>query len=243
MSSQRRNQGRFAPATSDAARRTLMQPVTVWERVWVQSEGSPLKLMKWVRTEQKAQFDESEGDATIDAPLAPLPDEPEGEGMLVDEDDEAADDAAEPADQESGNNSVVDSRATSELPTTPAPSRIMPVTPGTALRTPHPLSMSLVPDDLDMENGLQPVPVPVPMPEPQPEPVPEPETVSAPVPVLDAMNVGDDLGAVAEHHLQEDAPAFEQADVLGTMEVGDGDALVQNGMLVEDVVPLDIGES
>lgn len=45
-------------ASTEAARRQLMQPVTCWEKAWVPPEngapGSGLKIYKWVKTE-KAQ--------------------------------------------------------------------------------------------------------------------------------------------------------------------------------------------
>ena len=43
-------------ASTEAARRQLMQPVTCWEKVWVSPEsGAPgLKIYKWVKAE-KAQ--------------------------------------------------------------------------------------------------------------------------------------------------------------------------------------------
>ncbi|KAF8167709.1 hypothetical protein B0H34DRAFT_27166 [Crassisporium funariophilum] len=67
-------------ATTEAARRQLMQPVPCWEKVWVMPSGIPggsstLKVYKWVKTEKLQQFSDDEGEA--DEPLAPLPDEPE----------------------------------------------------------------------------------------------------------------------------------------------------------------------
>ncbi|TFK36902.1 hypothetical protein BDQ12DRAFT_686062 [Crucibulum laeve] len=73
-------------ATTEAARRQLMQPVPCWEKVWVVPEtvtsGTTLKVYKWVKTEKIQQFSDDEGE--VDEPLAPLPDEPE----VIDGDDE-----------------------------------------------------------------------------------------------------------------------------------------------------------
>ncbi|KAH9486562.1 hypothetical protein JR316_0000627 [Psilocybe cubensis] len=67
-------------ATTEAARRQLMQPVPCWEKVWITPSGmaagsSSLKVFKWVKTEKAQQFSDDEGE--VDEPLAPLPDEPE----------------------------------------------------------------------------------------------------------------------------------------------------------------------
>lgn len=43
-------------ATTEAARRQLMQPVPCWEKVWVtyqEAPGSTLKVYKWVKSEKK----------------------------------------------------------------------------------------------------------------------------------------------------------------------------------------------
>ncbi|KAF9448184.1 hypothetical protein P691DRAFT_801232 [Macrolepiota fuliginosa MF-IS2] len=66
-------------ASTEAARRQLMQPVPCWERILVTPEaappGSTLKVWKWVKTEKIQHFSDDEGG--VDDPLAPLPDEPE----------------------------------------------------------------------------------------------------------------------------------------------------------------------
>ncbi|KIJ65016.1 hypothetical protein HYDPIDRAFT_27749 [Hydnomerulius pinastri MD-312] len=66
-------------ATTEAARRQLMQPVACWEKVWITPENAPqnstMKIYKWVKTDKKQQFSDDEEEA--DEPLAPLPDEPE----------------------------------------------------------------------------------------------------------------------------------------------------------------------
>ncbi|PFH54844.1 hypothetical protein AMATHDRAFT_72601 [Amanita thiersii Skay4041] len=73
-------------ASTEAARRQLMQPVSCWERVWATPQnvpnGSSIKAYKWVRTDKVQQFSDDEGGA--DEPLAPLPDEPD----VVDGDEE-----------------------------------------------------------------------------------------------------------------------------------------------------------
>ncbi|EKM84181.1 hypothetical protein AGABI1DRAFT_110745 [Agaricus bisporus var. burnettii JB137-S8] len=66
-------------ASTEAARRQLMQPVPCWERVSVTPDvappGSTLKVWKWVKTDKIQHFSDDEGG--VDDPLAPLPDEPE----------------------------------------------------------------------------------------------------------------------------------------------------------------------
>ncbi|KIJ54656.1 hypothetical protein M422DRAFT_24562 [Sphaerobolus stellatus SS14] len=129
--------GRFiGAATSETARRQLMQPVPCWEKAWVVPEGaapgSSLKVLRWVKTDKKQQFSDEED--AVDEPLAPLPDEP-----MQDDDEEEekeGDDAADSA-------APVMSRDVSE-PVTAQPS----VAPedGETESKPHPLSMSLIPD-------------------------------------------------------------------------------------------------
>ncbi|KAF8640917.1 hypothetical protein AX17_000565 [Amanita inopinata Kibby_2008] len=92
-------------ASTEAARRQLMQPVACWERVWTTPENVPsvssLKVCKWVRTEKVQQFSDDEGGA--DEPLAPLPDEPEVvEGDEEMDQDEQAVNGAEPVQLETG---------------------------------------------------------------------------------------------------------------------------------------------
>lgn len=44
-------------ATTEAARRQLMQPVVCWEKIWVAPENtssnSTMKICKWVKTDKK----------------------------------------------------------------------------------------------------------------------------------------------------------------------------------------------
>jgi len=80
-------------ATTEAARRQLMQPVPCWEKVWSLPENSPpgstLRVFKWIKVDKMQQFSDDEGE---DEPLAPLPDEPE----VVDGDEEMDQDEALP---------------------------------------------------------------------------------------------------------------------------------------------------
>jgi hypothetical protein len=48
MSKKRVNFG--SVATSEAARRELMKPVTAWERAWVTPDGSKVRVRQWVQT-------------------------------------------------------------------------------------------------------------------------------------------------------------------------------------------------
>jgi len=91
-------------ATTEAARRQLMQPVPCWEKVWVApNSGTPtLKVYKWVKSEKVQQFSDDEGE--VDEPLAPLPDEPEvvdgDEDLEQDETRNYADQAKDLADMD-----------------------------------------------------------------------------------------------------------------------------------------------
>ena len=54
----RMKSGRFiGAATSESARRQLMQPVPCWEKMWIVPEsatpGSTLKVLRWVKTDKK----------------------------------------------------------------------------------------------------------------------------------------------------------------------------------------------
>ncbi|KAG5647551.1 hypothetical protein DXG03_008904 [Asterophora parasitica] len=81
-------------ASTEAARRQLMQPVPCWEKVWVLPENgasaSTFKVHKWNKTEKTQQFSDDEGE--VDEPLVPLPDEPE----VVEGDEEIDQDEAAP---------------------------------------------------------------------------------------------------------------------------------------------------
>jgi len=78
-------------ATTEAARRHLMQPVQCWEKVWTVPENasaSALRVLRWVKTSKTQHFSDDEGAA--DEPLAPLPDD----GEVVDGDDDEQDENA-----------------------------------------------------------------------------------------------------------------------------------------------------
>ena len=100
-------------ATTEAARRQLMQPVPCWEKVWIvptipSGSSSTLKIYKWVKTEKiqvstincvycplalmpLQHFSDDEGE--VDEPLAPLPDELEV--VEVEGDDDLEQDVAD----------------------------------------------------------------------------------------------------------------------------------------------------
>lgn len=142
-------------ATTEAARRQLMQPVPCWEKVWEAPEGaapgSTLKVYKWVKTDRKqvnySHYNQkisssatkinneqnfSDDEEEPDMPLAPLPDiEQEGDEDM-EQDDQTGSVAPETA-----------SRAVSE----PASAPQEPEEPSASVPPkPHPLSVSMVPD-------------------------------------------------------------------------------------------------
>ncbi|KAF8516559.1 hypothetical protein BU17DRAFT_50722 [Hysterangium stoloniferum] len=138
--------GRFiGAATSESARRQLMQPVPCWEKVWVVPEtaapGSTLKVLRWVQTDKKQQFSDDED--AVDEPLAPLPDEP----IQDDEDEE---------EKEQEGTAPPISRDVSE-PATVRPS--LPPDDVEVESKPHPLSVSFIPDsqvqsmDVSVDDG------------------------------------------------------------------------------------------
>ncbi|KDQ63353.1 hypothetical protein JAAARDRAFT_53577 [Jaapia argillacea MUCL 33604] len=140
----------ISTATSEAARRQLMQPVPCWERVWVKPEGalpnSTLKVYKWVKTDKKQQFSDDEDE--VDAPLAPLPDEPE---VVEGDDDVDQDEATQPATVS----------APADLPDS-VPEREATSKPPTPKPEPIPLSLeatnlaSTIPTD-DLDDSLKPL--------------------------------------------------------------------------------------
>ncbi|KAJ7665223.1 hypothetical protein DFH06DRAFT_1470552 [Mycena polygramma] len=87
-------------ATTEAARRQLMQPVPSWEKVWVVPEaapaGSTLRVLRWTKTSKTQHFSDDEGEA--DEPLAPLPDEVEVVEGDEEEQDETVAASAPPPD-------------------------------------------------------------------------------------------------------------------------------------------------
>ncbi|EGO22072.1 hypothetical protein SERLADRAFT_472376, partial [Serpula lacrymans var. lacrymans S7.9] len=116
-------------ATSEAARRQLMQPVVCWEKAWVTPEhaapNSSMKVFKWIQTEKKQQFSDDEGE--MDEPLAPLPDEPEvveGDEEIMDQDEVApsvAPETASAVDITEPNSVVPDIPEASTKPPSPQP--------------------------------------------------------------------------------------------------------------------------
>ncbi|KIY63029.1 hypothetical protein CYLTODRAFT_446867 [Cylindrobasidium torrendii FP15055 ss-10] len=94
----KRRVGGVSAATTEAARRQLMQPVPCWEKAWVTPEGFPgnttFKVYKWVKTDRVPQFKDDE--VELDEPLAPLPDAEEVEVIDDEEKDEEKEDANGP---------------------------------------------------------------------------------------------------------------------------------------------------
>ncbi|KAG5351064.1 hypothetical protein E4T56_gene6751 [Termitomyces sp. T112] len=138
-------------ASTEAARRQLMQPVTCWEKVWVSPQngtpGTNLKIYKWVKTEKAQQFSDDEGE--VDEPLAPLPDEPEV--IDGDEEDEVLPDNVPESVQAT---EVVDTAQDEESkPPSPKPQLSMTLQDGTELEG-DTLETSLKPMDEDMSVGL-----------------------------------------------------------------------------------------
>ncbi|KAJ3895509.1 hypothetical protein GG344DRAFT_73026 [Lentinula edodes] len=111
-------------ATTEAARRQLMQPVVCWEKVWSTPEnaptGSSLKVFKWVKTDRIPHFeDENE----VNAPLAPLPDEPEV--VEVEEEEETQPVAEEKTQTEVAETSEVIQEPEESKPPSPKPQLTM----------------------------------------------------------------------------------------------------------------------
>ncbi|KAG6381013.1 hypothetical protein JVT61DRAFT_5408 [Boletus reticuloceps] len=131
-------------ATTEAARRQLMQPVVCWEKMWVAPEnappGSTMKIYKWAKTDKKQvrlyvyelmyigqltimdlckQFSDDEGE--VDEPLAPLPDEPEVvEGDEDMDQDEPAASVAPDATQDATGTNFVNQEVAEEPQTKPS---------------------------------------------------------------------------------------------------------------------------
>ncbi|KAH7885967.1 hypothetical protein F5I97DRAFT_1182130 [Phlebopus sp. FC_14] len=133
-------------ATTEAARRQLMQPVVCWEKVWVTPESthanSTMKVYKWVKTDKKQQFSDEE---EADEPLAPLPDEPE----VVEGDDDMDQDetaASIPPDADLPTHDVTETNSVNQE---------VPSEPQTKPPSPTPAALSLQPTQpaLAMEEG------------------------------------------------------------------------------------------
>jgi hypothetical protein len=127
-------------ATTEAARRQLMQPVVCWEKVWTVPENaapnSSVKIYKWVKTDRKQQFSDDEGE--VDEPLAPLPDEPEAvEGDEEMDQDEPVASVAPDAEVP-----VVDTETNSvnqEIPSEPQTKPSSPTPPALSLQATEPI--------------------------------------------------------------------------------------------------------
>ncbi|KAG2023020.1 hypothetical protein CC2G_000725 [Coprinopsis cinerea AmutBmut pab1-1] len=141
-------------ASTEAARRQLMQPVPCWERILVPSDiNANLKVYKWVKTDKVQHFSDDEGDA--DEPLAPLPDEPE----IVDGDEEmeqdetAAPSRAEPASKETAEPEP-EATTTEETPSkAPSPKPQLSMTTAEDPPQGSELDPSLKPMDVNMDDG------------------------------------------------------------------------------------------
>ncbi|KAI0066478.1 hypothetical protein BV25DRAFT_1385571 [Artomyces pyxidatus] len=201
----------ISTATSEAARRQLMQPVPCWEKVWVVPEkaapGSTMKIFKWVKTEKTQQFSDDEGD--VDEPLAPLPDEPE----VVEGDDEM--------DQDDATQSVPPepvSRADSELiaPTEELPSKA-------PSPKPHPLSISFQPLDDETPDDVLSASLKV------PDDLPD---MGSGLDVRDALNP-EGLVDLDMSQLGPDGTAFESAQDLTQMD--QTDALLGGEMMDDSI--------
>jgi len=209
----------ISTATTEAARRQLMQPVPCWEKVWVVPEkaapGSTLKVLKWVKTSKVQQFSDDEGD--VNEPLAPLPDEPE-----VAEGDEDV-------EQEDATQSIQPEPVSRDISEPIVPKDELPSKVSTP--KPHPLSISFQPPlaseqggDDGLDNPLQGL-----------------EDVD----LTDQVDVGDTLGTtnLADLDLSQlgpDGTAFEAAGDLTEMEPGDN--LLGGDIMTDDPFAMQSGD-
>ncbi|KAG2159646.1 uncharacterized protein EDB93DRAFT_4882 [Suillus bovinus] len=127
-------------ATTEAARRQLMQPVVCWEKAWTVPENaapnSSMKIYKWVKTDKKQQFSDDEGE--VDEPLAPLPDEPE----VVEGDEEMDQDEPVASVAPDAEVPVVDTETNSvnqEIPSEPQTKPSSPSPPALSLHATEPI--------------------------------------------------------------------------------------------------------
>ncbi|KAF8973605.1 hypothetical protein BDZ97DRAFT_1775907 [Flammula alnicola] len=145
-------------ATTEAARRQLMQPVPCWEKVWVPpstiiSGSSTLKVYKWVKTEKVQQFSDDEGE--VDEPLAPLPDEAE----VVDGDEDEQDETRNETIETTQTKDLADMDTNQDDPPSKVPSpkpQLMILEPSADDDNPDPaeaLDASLKPMDSNMDDG------------------------------------------------------------------------------------------
>ncbi|KIM88576.1 hypothetical protein PILCRDRAFT_85163 [Piloderma croceum F 1598] len=137
-------------ATTEAARRALMQPVPCWEKVWATPDnaapGSSLRVYRWVKTEKQQQFSDDEDE--VDVPLAPLPDEIEVVEGDEDDQDEAGPSADQGSTQEVPDTNTVNTEAfnTEALPTPAQPLSPSPPSPPPDVHSPNPHTLSFQPD-------------------------------------------------------------------------------------------------
>lgn len=154
-------------ATTEAARRQLMQPVVCWEKVWTVPENaapnSSVKIYKWAKTERKQQFSDDEGE--VDEPLAPLPDEPE----VVEGDEEMDQDEPVVSVVPDAEAPVLDTETNSvaqEIPSEPQTKPSSPSPPALSLQATEPIlvteqvadmldeSLKALDGDVDIEIGV-----------------------------------------------------------------------------------------
>ncbi|KAG1889535.1 hypothetical protein F4604DRAFT_847569 [Suillus subluteus] len=154
-------------ATTEAARRQLMQPVVCWEKVWTVPENavpnSSVKIYKWVKTDRKQQFSDDEGE--VDEPLAPLPDEPE----VVEGDEEMDQDEPVASVAPDAEVPAVDTETNSvnqEIPSEPQTKPSSPTPPTLSLQATEPIlvteeivdmldeSLKALDGDVDIEIGV-----------------------------------------------------------------------------------------
>ncbi|KAJ7596814.1 hypothetical protein C8J56DRAFT_918403 [Mycena floridula] len=127
--SNKRRVGVPSSATTEAARRQLMQPVSCWEKTWTLPENGSIKVFKWVRTEKAQAFSDDEGE--VDEPLAPLLDDAEiGEGEDEEQEENNAESAAvEPEVPEVVPESQPEGPESASKPSSPEPQLSMTLEP------------------------------------------------------------------------------------------------------------------
>ncbi|KAJ7654722.1 hypothetical protein B0H17DRAFT_956864 [Mycena rosella] len=140
-------------ATTEAARRQLMQPVPSWEKIWVVPDvapaGSTLKVMRWTKTNKTQHFSDDEGEA--DEPLAPLPDDVE----VVEGDEEDQDEpVAVPAPIPDAAEAVPAEEEPPSKPSSPKPQLSMGLQPPDDSETNDVLDASLKTMEANMEDGV-----------------------------------------------------------------------------------------
>jgi len=220
--SSRRKVG-VSTATSEAARRQLMQPVPCWEKVWVPlanaPPGSNLKVLKWIKTDNRQAFSDDEEE--VDEPLAPLPDDVEGnEGEEGDDQEEAPSASGAPDNT---------SRAVSE--SVPPPDETPQESEPKAAK-PHPLSISVVPSPSppppeELDAALQPLATDAVLDVVAPE-LQVPAELSGELPALDV-----DLS-----NLGPDGTQFEAANDL--TQIVEGDIMLSGELMDQSEDPFQV---